>query len=77
MVQCIKKLQISLLLLFILLLCIFGYCHGSRTNNVFKAKPKYQHTGHFFGFLPRRIPIPFSSPSRKHNDIGLQRWKSP
>lgn len=71
-----RKLK-SLLLSLILFLCIFGHCHGSRTTNVFKVKPKYENKGHFFGYLPRRIPIPFSSPSRKHNDIGLQSWRSP
>ncbi|TKY73857.1 IDA 2 [Spatholobus suberectus] len=66
-----------LLLWLILFLCILGLGHGSRTTNVFKFKPKSQHTGHFFGFFPRRIPIPYSSPSKKHNDIGLQSWRSP
>ncbi|KAH1255421.1 Protein IDA-LIKE 4 [Glycine max] len=63
----------TLMLLLVLFLCILGHGHGSRTTNVFKLKPKSQHTGHFFGFLPKRIHIPFSSPSKKHNDIGLQR----
>ncbi|KAG4389750.1 hypothetical protein JHK82_015342 [Glycine max] len=67
----------TLLLLLILFLCILGHGHGSRTTNVFKLKPKSQHTGHFFGFLPKRIHIPFSSPSKKHNDIGLQSLRSP
>nr|AFK45340.1 unknown [Medicago truncatula] len=71
-----RKLQTSLLLL-LLFLCIFGHCDGSRATNVFKVKPKYEHKGHFFGFLPGRIPIPYSSPSRKHNDIGLQSLRSP
>ncbi|XP_021899937.1 protein IDA-LIKE 2 [Carica papaya] len=67
------------LLLFILLIFIFllGHCHGSRTLNtsVFKVKPAH-NTGHFLGFLPRHFPIPTSGPSRKHNDIGLQSWRS-
>ncbi|RDX57784.1 Protein IDA-LIKE 4, partial [Mucuna pruriens] len=61
-----------LFLWLILFLCILEHGHGSRATNVFKFKAKSQHTGHFFGFLPRRIPIPYSSPSKKHNDLGLQ-----
>ncbi|KAL6276815.1 hypothetical protein ACE6H2_020416 [Prunus campanulata] len=69
----------------ILLVCLFltfiftnlGNCHASRTAQVFKLRPKYQHSGHYLGFLPRRIPIPASGPSRKHNDIGLRSWRSP
>ncbi|KAK9950033.1 hypothetical protein M0R45_005539 [Rubus argutus] len=46
--------------------------------DVFKLKPKnHKYSGHFLGFLPRRIPIPASGPSRKHNDIGLKAWRSP
>lgn len=63
--------------LFLLLVFIVGNCHGSRVTNVFKFKPKSQYSGHFLGFLPRRIPIPASGPSRKHNDIGLKSWRSP
>ncbi|KAI9108677.1 hypothetical protein K1719_020324 [Acacia pycnantha] len=63
--------------LFIIIVFISGYSHASRTTNVFKLKPKSHNTGHFFGFLPRRMPIPYSSPSRKHNDIGLKSWRSP
>ncbi|KHN29158.1 Protein IDA-LIKE 4 [Glycine soja] len=47
------------------------------TTTVFKFKPKSQHHGHFSGFLPKRMPIPYSTPSRKHNDIGLRSWRSP
>ncbi|CAJ1974682.1 unnamed protein product [Sphenostylis stenocarpa] len=62
-----------LLLLLILFLSTLEHGHGSRTTTVFKFKPKSQHsTGHFLGFLPKRMPIPYSSPSKKHNDIGLQ-----
>ncbi|KAB1210294.1 Protein IDA-LIKE 2 [Morella rubra] len=60
-----------------LLFFILGHCHGARTTNVFKLEPKSQYSGHFLGFLPRRIPIPVSGPSRKHNDIGLKSWRSP
>ncbi|KAH1079918.1 hypothetical protein J1N35_019679 [Gossypium stocksii] len=42
-----------------------------------QIKPKPQYKGHFLGFLPRRFPIPASGPSRKHNDLGLQSWRSP
>ncbi|KAG7034431.1 Protein IDA-LIKE 2, partial [Cucurbita argyrosperma subsp. argyrosperma] len=59
-----------------LLIC----CNGYPTKHAlfFKLKPKKPHSyGHFFGFLPRRIPIPASGPSRKHNDIGLRSWRAP
>ncbi|CAL0305288.1 unnamed protein product [Lupinus luteus] len=66
-----------MLCLILLFLCLMGHCYGSTTTTILKFKPKSQHhTGHFFGFLPRRIPIPYSSPSRKHNDVGLT-WTSP
>lgn len=74
--QCRRPLILLVWLLAILFL--FGHCEGSRTTQqVFKIKPKSQFSGHFLGFLPRRIPIPASGPSRKHNDIGLQSWRSP
>ncbi|KAL5555670.1 hypothetical protein UlMin_037906 [Ulmus minor] len=66
-----KRPVILLLSLFIVFFFIFGHCHGSRTTQVFKFKPSSQLSGHFLGFLPKR-PIPYSGPSRKHNDIGLQ-----
>ncbi|KAJ7945272.1 Protein IDA-LIKE 2 [Quillaja saponaria] len=67
-----------LLLWLLLFICItVDHCHGSRTTNVFEVNPKPQYIGHFFGFLPRRMPIPYSGPSRKHNDIGLKNWRSP
>ncbi|KAI9113834.1 hypothetical protein K1719_015085 [Acacia pycnantha] len=68
--------HLVLVLCLLLFISIFGHCHGSRTN-VFKVKPKPEHSGHFLGFLPRRLPVPYSSPSRKHNDIGLRSWRSP
>ncbi|KAI4317130.1 hypothetical protein L6164_025030 [Bauhinia variegata] len=68
---------VVLLVWLLLFIFIVGHCHASRTTNVFKFKPKSQHPGHFFGFLPRRLPIPCSSPSRKHNDIGLKGWRFP
>ncbi|ESW31814.1 hypothetical protein PHAVU_002G270200 [Phaseolus vulgaris] len=67
----------------ILVICLFlflfvlGHCHASRATNVYKLRPKSQHHGHFSGFLPKRMPIPYSTPSRKHNDIGLRSWRSP
>jgi hypothetical protein len=61
----------------LLILFILGHCHGSRTTNVFKVKPKSHHQGNFFGSLPKRMHIPYSTPSRKHNDIGLKSWRSP
>ncbi|KAK7282357.1 hypothetical protein RIF29_11049 [Crotalaria pallida] len=72
-----RKRPLTLLFCFfvIIFLCLLGHCHGSRTTNAFKFKPNSQHSGHFFGFLPRGIPTPYSSPSRKHNDIGLS-WRS-
>ncbi|KAG2716336.1 hypothetical protein I3843_03G123400 [Carya illinoinensis] len=76
MISLCRKPLLRFFFLFLLIILILGHCHGSRTTNVFK-KPKSQHSGHFLGFLPRRIPIPASGPSRKHNDIGLQSWGSP
>ncbi|KAL4276746.1 hypothetical protein HN51_059399 [Arachis hypogaea] len=73
----VQRRRRPLLLCLILVLCILGHCHGSRTTNLFKLKPKSEEIrGHFFGFLPRRMPFPYSSPSRKHNDIGLQSYSS-
>ncbi|KAE7998278.1 hypothetical protein FH972_002837 [Carpinus fangiana] len=72
-----KRPLARLLWLFLLFIFILGHCHGSRTTSVFKFKPNSQFSGHFLGFLPRRIPIPASGPSRKHNDIGLKSWRSP
>ncbi|KAM7514319.1 hypothetical protein LguiA_003902 [Lonicera macranthoides] len=76
---CLKRS--SILLLWLVLVFIFinvDQCQGSRSNtNVFKLNPKPKNYGHFGGFLPRRIPIPASGPSRKHNEIGLQSWRSP
>ncbi|PRQ49277.1 hypothetical protein RchiOBHm_Chr2g0120121 [Rosa chinensis] len=76
--------------LFLTFIFILVNCsHGSRLItqqhnqeqqelDVFKMKPKnHQYSGHFLGFLPRRIPIPASGPSRKHNGIGLKAWRSP
>ncbi|KAK7247553.1 hypothetical protein RIF29_42438 [Crotalaria pallida] len=71
MVMCKRPLLIVLWLLLFLFI-FMSHCQGSRTTNVFKFKPKSQHHGHFFGFLPKRLPIPYSTPSRKHNDIGLK-----
>ncbi|GMI68609.1 hypothetical protein HRI_000530200 [Hibiscus trionum] len=82
MVDCRRQL-VPLLLLWLLLMLTFivSHCHGSRTtaaaDNVFKIKPKSPYVGHFVGFLPRHLPIPSSGPSRKHNDLGLQSWRSP
>ncbi|XVF61875.1 hypothetical protein PTKIN_Ptkin08bG0169400 [Pterospermum kingtungense] len=77
-VQCRRQL-VLLLWLFLFFSFIVSHSHGSRTStNVFKIKPKsHQYTGHFMGFLPRHLPIPASGPSRKHNDLGLQSWRSP
>ncbi|KAM6590601.1 hypothetical protein CsatA_013206 [Cannabis sativa] len=74
-----RRQRILLLWLFIftVVLFIFGQCDGSRNPQVFKFKPKSsQLSGHFMNFLPKRFPIPKSGPSRKHNDIGLQSWRS-
>ncbi|TQD79143.1 hypothetical protein C1H46_035303 [Malus baccata] len=55
-----------------------GNCHASPTTAAQVFRPKYmQNSGHFLGFFPRRIPIPASGPSRKHNGIGLRSWRSP
>ncbi|XVE83311.1 hypothetical protein DITRI_Ditri16bG0078700 [Diplodiscus trichospermus] len=75
MVQCGR--QLVLLLWLFLTFTFIVHCHGSRATSVFRIKPKSQYTGHFMGFLPRHLPIPASGPSRKHNDLGLQSWRSP
>ncbi|GMP25436.1 hypothetical protein CsSME_00002308 [Camellia sinensis var. sinensis] len=75
-------IQLVWVVMVLLLMFIVGDCQGSRststTNVVFKVKPKTVTSqsqnsvgGHFLGFLPKRIPIPASGPSRKHNDIGI------
>ncbi|CAN6567658.1 unnamed protein product [Malus baccata var. baccata] len=49
-----------------------GNCHASPTTAAQVFRPKYmQNSGHFLGFFPRRIPIPASGPSRKHNVFSL------
>ncbi|KAI4294767.1 hypothetical protein MLD38_040904 [Melastoma candidum] len=53
------------------------HCDGSTsstTNVLWPPQPddNPQGIGHFLEYLPRGIPIPYSGPSRKHNDIGLQ-----
>ncbi|WOG97248.1 hypothetical protein DCAR_0416588 [Daucus carota subsp. sativus] len=78
----------SILLLdvsFVLMAILTAAADGSRINShVFNYKssssssiPPSSSSIGFLGFLPRRIPLPTSSPSRKHNDIGLQSWTSP
>ncbi|CAI0555004.1 unnamed protein product [Linum tenue] len=64
------------LLFFTIFILLVGNSHGSRTN-VFRVNPKTEGGGHFTNFLPRHLPIPTSGPSRRHNDIGLQAWRSP
>ncbi|KAH1047529.1 hypothetical protein J1N35_038313 [Gossypium stocksii] len=76
MVQCGRQV-VLLLWLFLILTFLVHYCHGSRTTRVFRFHPKSHYTGQFLGFLPRHFPIPASVPSRKHNDLGLQTWRSP
>ncbi|OIW17824.1 hypothetical protein TanjilG_02452 [Lupinus angustifolius] len=77
MVMCRRPLIIILWLLFFLLFIFMSHCHCSRTIDVYKLKSKSQHQGHFFGFLPKGMPIPYSTPSRKHNGIGLISVRSP
>ncbi|KAB2085539.1 hypothetical protein ERO13_A05G386200v2 [Gossypium hirsutum] len=80
MFRCTRQLILLVWLFLALAFIVCLQCQGSRTTpttNVFKTKPKSQYTGHFVGFLPRHFPIPGSGPSRKHNDLGLQSWKSP
>ncbi|KAL4352691.1 hypothetical protein GQ457_06G034740 [Hibiscus cannabinus] len=74
MVQCTRQ---PVLLLWFLLLFTPAVCHCRLSTDVFKVEPKSQFKGHFLGFLPRRSPIPASGPSRKHNELGLQSWRSP
>ncbi|KAG5241971.1 protein IDA [Salix suchowensis] len=78
MVACRRQLTLLLCLLFLFFIFFVGYSLGSRSTRVFKTRPETdQYKGHFFNFLPRHLPIPTSGPSRRHNDIGLQSWKSP
>ncbi|OAY33130.1 hypothetical protein MANES_13G071600v8 [Manihot esculenta] len=78
MVQCRRPSLILLLWIFFLFIFFIGYCHASRAANVFDPKAKSQQLkGHFLNFLPRHLPIPSSGPSRRHNGIGLQSWRSP
>ncbi|KAJ4838239.1 hypothetical protein Tsubulata_011306 [Turnera subulata] len=72
-----RRSLILVLCLFLMIILLVGQCHGSRATNVVNFKPKPQLRGHFLNFLPRHLPIPASGPSRKHNEIGLQGWKSP
>uniref|UniRef100_A0A7C8Z3J5 Uncharacterized protein n=1 Tax=Opuntia streptacantha TaxID=393608 RepID=A0A7C8Z3J5_OPUST len=83
----------GLLLCFSLLcLSISAKCEGFRSthlhddDDMFKFNPKQhrfpstsRNSAHFFlGFFPKRqFPVPASAPSRKHNDLGLQNWRSP
>ncbi|XLS86795.1 hypothetical protein HN51_036961 [Arachis hypogaea] len=78
MVLLCRRVSVIVVVLLVVLMMILGGGHGSRDTNVFKLKhkPEQQH-GHFSGFLPKRMPIPYSTPSRKHNDIGLRTWTSP
>ncbi|KAL4379069.1 hypothetical protein GQ457_02G017520 [Hibiscus cannabinus] len=79
MFPCTRQLVPLLWVLLLLSFIVCLHCDASRTTatNVYKTKPKPEHAGHFSGFLPRHFPIPASGPSRKHNDLGLQTWKSP
>ncbi|KAE9610241.1 hypothetical protein Lalb_Chr07g0184521 [Lupinus albus] len=76
MVMCRRSLIIILCLLLFIFIFI-SHCHGSRTTTAFKFNPKSQHHGHFSGFMPKRTHMPYSTPSRKHNDIGLRSMRSP
>ncbi|XAR73208.1 hypothetical protein NMG60_11007106 [Bertholletia excelsa] len=68
-----KRPLVQLVWIATVFIFILGQCQGSRSTNLFKVKPNPpSHSGNFMGFFPRRIPIPASGPSRKHNDIGLQ-----
>ncbi|CAN1828746.1 Protein IDA-LIKE 4 [Linum perenne] len=63
----------------IFFLLLLGRIHGSRTSsNTMNTKTEhYYYRGHFTDFLPRHLHIPASGPSRRHNGIGLQAWRSP
>ncbi|KAG9129243.1 hypothetical protein Leryth_006499 [Lithospermum erythrorhizon] len=72
-----RRHAILVLLLLVVFTFIFSHCHGSRNSNVFNWKPNHQHqTGQYMSYMPKRV-IPVSGPSRKHNSIGLQSWRSP
>ncbi|KAI4365520.1 hypothetical protein MLD38_021499 [Melastoma candidum] len=77
----IKILLLQLSMVVIIVFFLVGHCEGSsrsmmtttaKANTRFKPRQP-EEIGHFLGYLPRaEIPIPYSGPSRKHNDIGLQ-----
>ena len=58
---------------------LLGKCEGIRSTNefIFNSRPRYSNSGQFLGFFPKRFPVHSSGPSRKHNDLGLQNWRSP
>ncbi|KAL7102116.1 hypothetical protein ACP275_08G099400 [Erythranthe tilingii] len=67
---------LTALALVIVVQMVVGHCNGSRTTiNAFKTTP-HSPRGHFSNLLPKRW-VPFSAPSRKHNDLGLQTWRLP
>ncbi|KAI4374204.1 hypothetical protein MLD38_012221 [Melastoma candidum] len=73
-------LLLSMAVIIINIFFLVGHCEGSSrsmtattTTKTNRFKPRQpEEIGHFLGYLPRGIPIPYSGPSRKHNDIGLQ-----
>uniref|UniRef100_A0A0A0LK15 Uncharacterized protein n=1 Tax=Cucumis sativus TaxID=3659 RepID=A0A0A0LK15_CUCSA len=80
-------IMISLLLLLLFLFFIIYYCNASTASSPSSLSSSYFSKNynnnnpttkpHFYGFFPKRtIPIPSSTPSRKHNDIGFQTWPS-
>ncbi|KAL4334608.1 hypothetical protein GQ457_07G004810 [Hibiscus cannabinus] len=83
-----RRQQLILLVCQLLMLhLVVSRGHGptlaTATATVLKVKPKsvYTATGHFLEFLPRvrhtNFTVPASTPSRKHNDLGLQSWTTP
>ncbi|CAN7047809.1 unnamed protein product [Brassica oleracea var. botrytis] len=83
-----KRLSINPQALLLLFFCFFFilHCDASRAlspSSVFYIIPNDDHNkntmrrDHFFGILPRHLPVPASGPSRKHNSIGLQALLSP
>ncbi|KAL8045182.1 hypothetical protein ABFS82_08G096100 [Erythranthe guttata] len=76
-----RLVVLTALALVIVAQMVVGQCNGSRTTiNAFKTTPHSSSSssprGHFSNLLPKRW-VPFSAPSRKHNDLGLQTWRLP
>ncbi|VFQ74060.1 unnamed protein product [Cuscuta campestris] len=66
-----------------------GYCEGGGGSRGLERNEMAAVVNHgnnftsgsgvhyYFNLLPKRFPVPASTPSRRHNDIGLRTWKTP